>query len=293
MPNPIRGAIRGIENAVSREVNKLEAGVNTSMGKLGKPAVLKKPVVMITGLTMQASSFDPMAKHLASNPQNGPVAVYVAKDGKFHQGGVKGPVMTAGQLAKTKIFEVQYTDVKAAPTDKAPQIAAAMKAIQGATGSSKVDVVCHSAGCTDFRLYLDQRKGTDKLVGIDRAVFIGPASHGTEMGNLGAKVGGVAGLSKAGGELAVGSKLVDSLNANWRRQSDQVKNGITIVGLKGAPTASPNGLVDGDGYMPAASVAMPGAKTVFLQGVDPTPLMHLWEVHYSGVINTVDQVLGG
>jgi hypothetical protein len=45
--------------------------------------------------------------------------------------------------------------------------------------------------------------------------------------------------------------------------------------------------------MPAASVGMPGAKTVMLQGINPTPLMHLWEVHYSGVINAVDQVLGG
>jgi hypothetical protein len=252
--------------------------------------VLKKPVVMITGLTMQASSYDPMAQHLASNPKNGPVAVYVVADGKFHAGSVTGPVMGAQQVHDAKIFEVQYLDPKAAPSDKAPQISAAMRAIQGATGQGDVDVVCHSAGCTDFRLYLDQRHDGP---GIDHAVFIGPASHGTEMGNVGEAVGGVAGLQKAGGELAVGSSLVNDLNATWSRQRDQVKGGVTIIGLTGAPTASPSGLVDGDGYMPADSVGMPGAKTVMLQGVNPTPLMHLWEVHYSGVINSVDRALGG
>ncbi|MBS2032096.1 MAG: alpha/beta hydrolase [Deltaproteobacteria bacterium] len=246
---------------------------------------------MITGLTMQASSYDPMAQHLASNPKNGPVAVYVVADGKFHQGSVTGPVMTPQQAHDAKLFEVQYIDVKGSPTEKAPQIAKAMQAIQGATGQNNVDVVCHSAGCTDFRLYLQSRQ--DQSMGIDHAVFIGPASHGTEMGNVGDAVGAPLGLKQAGAELAVGSSLVDDLNKSWSNQLGQVKGGVTIVGLKGAPTASPEGLVDGDGYMPADSVGMPGAKTVMLQGVNPTPLMHLWEVHYSGVINTVDQALAG
>jgi hypothetical protein len=153
-------------------------------------------------------------------------------------------------------------------------------------------VVCHSAGCTDFRLYLDGRKGSDRLIGISRAIFIGPASHGTEMGNLGNAIGAPLGLKKAGAELAVGSPLINGLNSRWNRQSEQVKGGVTIIGLQGAPTATPNGIQDGDGYMAAASVGMPGAKQILLRGIDPTPLMHLWEVHYSGVINAIDQTLG-
>ena len=285
------GDVKSAADLIQSGVNQVQAGVDTSMGPLGPPPTLSKPVVMITGLTMQASSYDPMAQHLASNPKNGPVAVYVVADGKFHQGSVTGPVMNPQQAQSAKIFEVQYIDPKAAPTEKAPQIAQAMKAIQGATGQSNVDVVCHSAGCTDFRLYLQQRTGADASMGIDHTVFIGPASHGTEMGNVGDAVGAPLGLKQAGGELAVGSSLVDNLNQNWSNQLGQMKGGLTIVGLKGAPTASPEGLVDGDGYMPADSVGMPGAKTVMLQGVNPTPLMHLWEVHYSGVINTVDQAL--
>ena len=201
--------------------------------------------------------------------------------------------MSGDQASQAKIFEVQYLDAKAAPSEKAPQIAQAMDAIQQATGTGNVDVVCHSAGCTDFRLYLEQRSPEEQQsIGIDHAVFVGPASHGTEMGNLGEAVGGVAGLADAGGELAVGSSLISDLNANWDQQRQQIPGGVTIVGLEGAPTASPNGLVDGDGYMPADSVGMPGTKTVMLQGIDPTPLMHLFEIHYSGVINTVDSVLG-
>jgi hypothetical protein len=288
----VKQDVGAVEKKARNAVARLEGGVDVSMGPLGKAPALKRPLVMITGLTMQASSFDPMARHLAGNPANGKVAVYVVQDGKFHAGGVGGKVMDAAAVRQSKLFEVQYPDVKAAPSVKAPQIAQAMRAITAATGQHDVDVVCHSAGCTDFRLYLDGRKGSDRLIGISRAIFIGPASHGTEMGNLGNAIGAPLGLKKAGAELAVGSPLINGLNSRWNRQSEQVKGGVTIIGLQGAPTATPNGIQDGDGYMAAASVGMPGAKQILLRGIDPTPLMHLWEVHYSGVINAIDQTLG-
>lgn len=298
--NPFRQVVRevkqgaqAVEGAARNVASTIQGGIDVSMGPLGKPPALKRPVVMITGLTMQASSFDPMARHLAQNPANGKVAVYVVQDGKFHAGGVNGKVMSPAAVRQSKIFEVQYPDVKAAPSVKAPQIAQAMRAISSATGQQGVDVVCHSAGCTDFRLYLDGRQGADQAIAINRAVFIGPASHGTEMGNLGAAVGAPMGLQQAGAELAVGSPLINRLNANWSRQRDQIPGGVTIIGLEGAPTPTADGFEDGDGYMAASSVGMPGAKQLLMRGIDPTPLMHLWEVHYSGVINAVDGVLGG
>src|SRR5439155_13003663 len=55
----------------------------TALKSAPPPPVLKRPVVMITGLTMQAASYDPLAKHLASNQANGQTAVYVVGDGKF------------------------------------------------------------------------------------------------------------------------------------------------------------------------------------------------------------------
>ncbi|MFN7133586.1 MAG: hypothetical protein ACK4N5_16030, partial [Myxococcales bacterium] len=68
----------------------------------------------------------------------------------------------------------------------------------------------------------------------------------------------------------------------------------TIVGTTGTPTLGPaKGLFeDGDGYMPTAQLPMPGAKLVLLGGPHNTPLAHLWQVQYSGVVNAVFAALG-
>jgi len=318
-PNPLQR----IGQAIDKEVQKVQADVqgkifNGWVGKAvskpptsgpvanaikdlnlsafkpaGPPPVLKRPVVMITGLTMQAASYDPMAKSLMANPQNGKLAVYTATDGQFHSGGAGGPVMNPDQVKAAKIFQVQYTDVRGAPTEKAPQLEKAFNAIANATGQHDVDVVAHSAGCTDFRLYLDSRNGADQSnVHINKAVLIGPASHGTAMGNVGNAVGGPLGVKEAGTELALNSKMVDGLNAHWDRQNSQVKNGFTIVGISGAPTPGAGGISDGDGFMQVKSLGMPGAETVVLKGADPTPVAHLMEVGYSGVIDEVQKRLG-
>ncbi len=259
----------------------------------GPPPVLKRPVVMVTGLTMQAASYDPMARSLMANPQNGKTAVYSATDGQFHAGGAQGPVMTADQLKQTKIFQVQYTDVRGSPSEKAPQLQKAFNAIADATGQHDVDVVAHSAGCTDFRLYLDSRSGADQAnVHINKAVLIGPASHGTFMGNVGDAVGAPLGVKDAGRELEMNAQLVNQLNQSWDKQQGQVAKGVTIIGITGAPTPGPGGLSDGDGFMPIDSVGMPGAETVTLKGADPTPIAHLMEVGYSGVIDEVQKRLG-
>ncbi|MBS1151035.1 MAG: hypothetical protein H6Q89_2733, partial [Myxococcaceae bacterium] len=242
------------------------------------PPVLKRPVVMITGLTMEAASYDPMAKHLASNSANGKVAVYVVADGKFHDGGVNGKVLTDAQAAKTRMFQIQYTDVKGAPSDKEPQLERAFRAIQRATHAPALDVVAHSAGCTDFRLYLDRRPAADRSIGINEAVFIGPASHGTFMGNVGNAVGRPIGVEKAGTELEIGSPLVQHLNDGWAGQRNQVKGDVTILGISGAPTPGKGGVSNGDGFMPVNQLDMANAHTIVLKGSDPTPVAHLMQV---------------
>lgn len=263
----------------------------TAFKEAPPPPTLKRPVVMITGLTMQAASYDPMAKHLAKNPANGKEAVYVAAEGQFRQGSATGPVMTPAQVKGSKMFQIQYTNVMGAPSEKAPQIAKAMAAIQKATQAGELDVVAHSAGCTDFRLYLDSRSQTEKdQVKVNQAVFIGPATRGTFMGNIGDAVGGVAGVEKAGQELALGSKLVEDLNARWEGQRGQVK-GATIIGISGAPTPGPGGISTGDGFMPVRDLPLPNSELVVLKGSDPTPVAHLAEVAYSGVIAEVQSRL--
>lgn len=274
---------------VSEGLSKL----HLSAFKPAPPApALKRPMVMVTGLTMQASSYDPLAKHLAGNSANGPVVTYVVADGRFHRGGVGGPVMSDADVAKAKLFQVQYTDVRGAPTDKAPQLDQAFSAIAGATKAPDLDVVAHSAGCTDFRLYLDQRSAQAQgAVHFNQAVLIGPATHGTFMGNVGDAIGRPLGVEKAGTQLEVGSGLVKRLNDDWPTQQKQLK-GVTIIGVSGAPTAGPGGVSNGDGFMPLRDLPLPGATMVVLRGADPTPVAHLMEVAYSGVIAEAQKKLG-
>ncbi|MFL5320420.1 MAG: esterase/lipase family protein [Myxococcaceae bacterium] len=277
----------------NKKVSEMSAPQRVAYGEINAPPVLKRPVVMIPGLTMPAKSFNAMGEGLAKNPQNGKVAVYVAEEGKFRLGGVHGQELSEAEAAKMKIFEVEYKDPWASPTKKAPQIAQALDAISKVTGQKDVDVVTHSAGGTDFRLYLDQRDAS-KGPHINRTVMIGPASHGTYLGNIGAVVGQpVKNVDDAARELAVGSKMINDLNADWDKQRGQIAGGVTIIGTTGTPTLGPAKGVfeDGDGYMPAAQLAMPGAKVVTMEGPHNTPLAHLWQVQYSGVVNAAFDAL--
>ncbi len=273
---------------------KLQGAQRVAYGPLDAPPVLKRPVVMIPGLTMPAQSFDRLGNQLATNKANGPVIVYVASQDKFRLDDAQGREATPAEVKKAKLFELEFKDPWASPTAKSPQIARAMERIAQATGQGGVDVVTHSAGGTDFRLYLDSRDPR-KGPKIERAVMIGPASHGTYLGNIGSVVGNpVKNVDDAARELAVGGKMIDGLNKTWDRQRAQLPGGITIIGTTGTPTMGPKQGVfeDGDGYMPTAQLAMPGAKTVLLPGPHNTPLAHLWQVQYSGVVNSAMSVLG-
>ena len=275
-------------------IEKLQGPQRVAYGPLQAPPTLKRPVVMIPGLTMPAKSFDRMGDQLATNKANGPVVVYVASQDKFRIGDQQGREATAAELKGAKLFEVEYRDPWASPTMKAPQIARAMDRIAAATGQGGVDMVTHSAGATDFRLYLDGRDPS-KGPKVEHAVMIGPASHGTYLGNIGSVVGNpVKNVDDASRELSVGSKMINGLNTNWERQRSQVAGGVTIIGTTGTPTLGPEKGVfeDGDGYMPSAQRDMPGAKTVRMGGPHNTPLAHLWQVQYSGVVNAAFDVLG-
>lgn len=272
----------------------LKGPQRVAYGPLQAPPTLKRPVVMIPGLTMPAQSFDKMGNQLATNKANGPVVVYVASEDKFRLNDSQGRLVNAAELKSAKLFQIEYKDPWASPTKKAPQIAKAMERVAAATGTGSVDVVSHSAGGTDFRLYLNQRDAS-KGPKIERAVMIGPASNGTYLGNIGQVAGHpLKNVDDAAGELAVGSKMINDLNRSWDKQRAQVAGGFTIIGTTGTPTLGPakGAFEDGDGYMPSAQLDMPGAKTVRMEGPHNTPLAHLWQVQYSGVVNAAFDVLG-
>lgn len=273
---------------------KMSAPQKVAYGPINQAPVLQRPVVMIPGLTMPAQSFDAMGDGLAKQKANGPKVVYVAAQDTFRLGSLQGPEAGAKDLESAKIFELEYRDPWASPSVKAPQIARALERISAATKAGDLDVVTHSAGGTDFRKYLDERD-VSKGPKISRAVMIGPASHGTYMGNIGNVVGDpIKNVDDAARELAVGSPLIEHLNQTWDAQRAQLPGGVTIIGTTGTPTLGPKkGLFeDGDGYMPSAQLAMPGAKLQTMEGPHNTPLAHLWQVQYAGVVNAAFDVLG-
>jgi uncharacterized alpha/beta hydrolase family protein len=264
----------------------------TAFAPLEAPPILKRPVVMLPGLTMKANSFDPLANNLASNKSNGPFATYVAKEGVFRLGGVDGRVLTDAEASKIKSFQMEYVDAKAAPSAKATQVTAMLNKVSALTKSDSVDVVTHSAGGHDFRTYLDTRNGTDSNVKINSATMIGPVSHGTVMGNIGSAVGAVLGLKEASDELGIGDASVKKLDSTWEKQRNQIAKEVTIIAISGAPTMGPGGIQTGDGYVQVDEIDMKNANTIVLKGADPTPIAHLKEVGYSGVVNEVQKALG-
>ncbi len=286
-------------NAFQRLGDKIHDAVQTGVAKAGltayaplqAPPVLKRPVVMLPGLTLGADSYDPLAKHLASNKANGPVATYVAADGKFHLGGKGGRVMQPAEVSSAKIFQMEYRNAKGASSGKALEVASMLRAVNQAT-KGELDVVTHSAGGHDFRQYLDTRTGADADVAIHRAVMVGPVSHGTVMGNIGEVAGGILGVQKAASELGIGDPLVKHLDQTWDKQRAQIAKDVTVIAVSGAPTAGPGGIQTGDGFVQVDEIDMKNAKTVVLRGADPTPIAHLKEVGYSGVINQVGTALG-
>lgn len=273
----------------------LKGPQRVAYGPLDAPPKLKRPLVMIPGLTMAASSYDRLGNQLATNRANGPVVVYVAAEDAFRLGDKSGRKLSNQEARAAKIFQVEFQDPWASPTKKAPQIERALARISTVTKQGDVDVVAHSAGATDFRLYLDER-GEGGKPRIQNAAFIGPASHGTYLGNIGQVAGHpLKNVDEASRELSVGSKMIQDLNANWQRQRDQVQNGITIIGTTGTPTLGPaKGLFeDGDGYMPTSQLGLPGADLVLMEGPHNTPLAHLWQVQYSGVVNAAMKAISG
>lgn len=264
----------------------------TAFAPLQPPPKLHRPVVMIPGLTMPASSFNPLANHLASHPANGPVAVYVAADGKFHRGGVHGSVLSDAEVKAAKLVQLEFKDAKRPPTEKAPQIAELLRELKRLTGAADFDVVTHSAGGHDFRQYLDTRQGADRDIAIHDTVMIGPVFHGTVMGDLGAVVGHPLKLDDASRELGIGDPLVKHLDQTWDQQRAQVKGEVTIIAISGAPTLGPGGVQTGDGYVQVDELDIKNTNKVVLRGADPTPIAHLKEVGYSGVVNEVAKALG-
>jgi pimeloyl-ACP methyl ester carboxylesterase len=265
----------------------LTGPMRVAYGPLVAAPVLKRPVVLLPGFSMAASSYDRMARHLASQPANGAVVVYDLRAGAFLIGGKPA---TAEQVKRAKIFEVQYRDTRDAPSVKARM--AVLDAISAALGQKKLDVVAHSAGNNDFLTYLATRRGSQ--VEIGNVVMLGSTVRGTFIANVAEHLGKPLKFDVASEELALRSPAVAQLERDWPKLRAQMDSAM-VIAVTGAPTVTSDGRIStqGDGYVTDSDMGLPGARLVSLKGPHHTPLAHLWVPQYSGVINETMRALGG
>ncbi len=277
--------------AKTKDPAQMTGAMRVAYGPLERPPLLDAPTVMVPGFAMEAASFDRFAQHLATEPANGPVTVFVTGENQFRDGSANGRVLTASEVKKRKIISVQYEDPFNGPSVKAPSLTEFMRLVGQMTRAKEVDCFSHSEGGTDLRLYLNEREKNPKgLPAIRNFTMIGPATRGTLLGNVGAVVGVVKNASVAASELSVGSELTQSLLDKWPAHRKQITGQVKVITMTGVPTLTPGGplgvrVTSGDGFMPYDSVKLQGAKTVLLQGPHSTLAAHLYEPQYSGVIN--------
>ena len=271
-----------------------------TFGKKGASAALPDTTLWIPGHTLGWRSLRPAMKHFLGNPANGQVAaVYVAKEGRFRANKPSGRVLSDAEVRATKLVTVQFSNPRAGQAKKSGESAAAVHALRRAKGGTErmpLRVVTHSAGDTHFRAalmdHIDPARDGIKITGV---VSVGPVFAGTWTGNVGnSRLGGLLGMRQAAAELAEGSPFQARLDAAREAIDAKIEGGRTDIAFQGSPTPKlkrgPH-VGPGDGFVQSDDVKRPGARTLVLRGLDPTPGNHLGQIMYSGSIKAVEEAL--
>jgi hypothetical protein len=161
-------------------------------------------------------------------------------------------------------------------------------------------VVTHSAGDPDFRAaLLDHIDPASEGIKITGQVAVGSVFAGAWTGNAGDNpAGALLGMRKAAAELAERSPFLARLDAARETIDARIEGPRLDIALEGAVPLTPKifgkpHVGRGDGYVQSADVSRPGARTLLMRGVDPTPLNHLRQIGYSGVIKAIEDELVG
>ena len=272
----------------------------TTFGKKATSAALPETTLWIPGHTLGWRSLRPAMKHFLGNPANGQVAaVYVAKEGRFRANKPSGRVLTDAEVRASKVVTVQFSNPRAGQARKSGEIASAVRALRMAKGGSErmpLRVVTHSAGDTHFRAALmDHIDPVKDGIRITRVVSVGPVFAGTWTGNVGnSRIGSLLGMREAAAELAEGSPFLSRLEAAREAIDDKIEGDRVDIAFQGSPTPKlKNGphVGPGDGFVQSADVRRPGARTLVLRGLDPTPGNHLGQIMYSGTLKAAEEVL--
>jgi hypothetical protein len=280
---------------------QLRAGWRVMRGRLAPSRALPDKVLFIPGHTLGWTSLRPAVSHLLSNPRNGAVAaVYSARDGRFHENGPTGRIMTGGEVRATRLVTVEFSNARAGRAVKSREIADAVHALRRVEGGGpeamRLRVVTHSAGDPHFRAaLLDHIDPARDRVRFTGQVAVGPIIDGSWTGNVGGKrAGALLGMRTAASELAEGSPMMSELAAAREAIDAKIEGPRVDVQIEGAPTPRLRGrphIATGDGFVATRWMKRPGARTLVLRGLDPLPTAHLYEIRYSGVIKTIEEAL--
>ena len=279
---------------------KAREALRVTFGRKAPSAALPHTTLWIPGHTLGWRSLRPAMKHFLGNPANGAVAaVYVAKEGRFRANKPSGRVLSDAEVRATKLVTVQFSNPRAGQAVKSGEIASAVRALKkanGGTGRLPLKVVTHSAGDTHFRAalldHIDPVRDGIKITGV---VAVGPVFAGTWTGNVGnSRVGGLLGMRQAASELAEGSSYLARLDGAREEIDGKIEGDRVDIAYEGAPTLKlkrgPR-IGPGDGFVQSRDTRRPGARTLVLRGIDPTPGNHLGQIMYSGTLKAVEEAL--
>jgi len=243
------------------------------------PPVLTRPVIFVHGYNSGDYVWNELSWYLQGDgpPVNPPGGTYEAA-----QPGYLDP--------QGKLFNLKFSKPWQSAAKNADELERALEAVAKATGADKIDVVAHSMGCLNTRLYLD--RGGSR---VGKLIMLAPPNHGSIQANselwmrehLGVPVfppnsdpdvkAALMDLrvhmapEENGGEC--GNPFLHELNQRWDEQVARTE-GVTIMVGGGVPTLEPDGstTVQGDGFVPWSSSVMPGVRLETY--IDPTRDTH-------------------
>jgi len=228
---------------------------------------LQRPVLLVHGFNGNPNNWENMHTWLTRGGDN--------KDG----GIVKGSGGTVKPDAK--VFVMEFTRPFNPVHMNAKELRQAIDKITAATGASEVDVVAHSMGGLDTRLYLDQ--GNEK---VNNLVMIGTPNRGSVLADLEMTFRELGlpikpptddplvrqALTDLGEVRGDNNPLLTGLNRSWDRQREAAN--IFIISGNGKPTLASRFMLTmrGDGVVSRKSSEMPDVDK-----------RNIWWTSHSGV----------
>ncbi|MBI3928415.1 MAG: alpha/beta fold hydrolase [Armatimonadetes bacterium] len=242
------------------------------------PPRLPRPVLMVHGYNGSAERWEHLVGWLTSGDAP------VNRDGGTLVAGQNTPIDPQANL-----FSLRFSRPFNSVDSNARELREAVERVCAATGAREVDLVTHSMGGLDARLYLDS---ADERVG--KVVMLAPPDHGSQLANLELVFREKFGypiqppvddpeVRRALHQLSVDktkggvpqNPFLHELNQHWDQQRGRAD--ILIMTANGIPTltSKPGVTIYGDGVVTRASAVMPDV-----------PAKHVWFRTHGGIQNT-------